>query len=128
MPATSLVEFELEKVSVNAEGALTLTGTTRRSDIADSPTDLAFAIVGRKSKAAREYIAHVNADPERFEVRGTIPMGELGLEIDDLADVFLIVRTLTGESRIRLTWDLPNAHWLPYPTKFGNLSLKRKQS
>lgn len=128
MPATSLVEFELRKVSVNAEGALTLTGTTRRSDFADSPMDLAFAIVGRKSKAAREYIAHVNADPQGFEVRGTILMGEIGLEIDDLADVFLIVRTPTSESRIRLTWDLPNAHWLPYPTKFGNLSLKRKQS
>jgi hypothetical protein len=116
----------LTKTGISAAGELTLRGMARLANV-DLET-AAFVVVGRKTKSETEYPAQWTGKGQQLEVSGRIPLTALDIAGDNLADVYFIGRGSGRETRTRVAWDRGVAHWLPYPTKLGNLSLKRKDS
>ncbi len=116
----------MTKTGINASGELTLRGTAQPAKF-----DLeaaAFLIVGRKTQSETEYPARWAGKGRQLEVSGRIPLKALEIAGDTLADVYFISRGSGQETRTRVAWDRGAARWLPYPTKLGNLSLKRKDA
>ncbi|GLB68563.1 hypothetical protein AHIS1636_30050 [Arthrobacter mangrovi] len=126
MPAASSGGFTLTKTGINSAGDLTLTGFA--SPGGPGLDAAAFVIVGRNSQVESEFPALLDPAGQRLEASACIPLRALDVAGDSLADVYFVSRGPGGESRTRVTWDRSVARWLPYPTKFGNLSLKRKDS
>jgi len=111
--------FRLASVSMRADGTLLVAGTA-----APAPEEgrAGFLLVGRKSGQECRYAAAVATDPAgTTEVSCTVPLAELPFSADDVADLYYVA----GQDRVRLAWQQP-VRWLPYPTKFDNLSFKRK--
>ncbi|NKX56490.1 hypothetical protein [Arthrobacter mobilis] len=118
--------FELSKASVTADGLLTLSGTVRAvSGQADG--GYSFVLAVRGGAAEREYPARTEAGaPGAVRVSCSVPLAELAAAPEDFVDLYFQARDASGSSRTRVTWQPSSLRWLPYPTKFGNLSLKRK--
>jgi len=116
----------LTKTGISAAGELTLRGMARLANV-DLET-AAFVVVGRKTKSETEYPAQWTGNGQQLEVSGRIPLTALDIAGDNLADLYFIGRGSGQETRNRVAWVRSAAHWLPYPTKLGNLSLKRKDS
>ena len=114
----------MTKTGISAAGELTLRGMARLANV-DLET-AAFVVVGRKTKSETEYPAQWTGKGPQLEVSGRIPLKALDIAGDNLADVYFVGRGSRRETRTRVAWDRGVAHWLPYPTKLGNLSLKRK--
>ena len=124
-PAAQSGGFELIRASVNSAGKLVLTGTAALPG-ADSRATAGFVVVGRKSNMEKRFPAVLSGDGQLTEVTAHLPLDGLDLGGDALADVFFVSEARGKEARTRVAWHSGTARWLPYPTKFGNLSLKRK--
>jgi hypothetical protein len=122
---TPEIKFALTKSSVRADGVLSLTGTLSIVDGGGVASGSAvLALNGRKSGQVVEYPL------ERFRdgsIVCSIPLADLTMDQDELVDAFFVMRSGSSEYRQRISWH-PEASWIPYPTKFGNLSFKRKAS
>ncbi|MFD1213874.1 hypothetical protein ACFQ36_17700 [Arthrobacter sp. GCM10027362] len=118
--------FEFEAVSVTGDGMLLLAGSLGPAPGA-GPVGAAFAVVERRSLAEREFPASLDGGPAGgTAVRCTIPLAALAAPEDELLDLFFLLRGPSGTVRTRVAWQPEGLNWLPYPTKFGNLSFKRK--
>jgi hypothetical protein len=111
--------FKLGSVSLRADGTLRVSGTAAP---APEERQAGFLLVGRKSGQECRFPAAVAADPAgTAEISCVLPLADLPYPAEDLVDLYF----LAGQDRVRLAWQKP-VQWLPYPTKFGNLSFKRK--
>lgn len=126
--STTPQAFELSKASVAADGLLTLSGTaTSGQDQAGSA--YAFVLAVRGGTAEREYpAASTDAAGGKVQVTCSIPLAELDAAPGEFVDLYFQERSPSGSARTRVTLQSKSLRWLPYPTKFGNLSLKRKAS
>jgi hypothetical protein len=81
-----------------------------------------FLLVGRQSGEERRYPVSAGAGPGgTAEVTGVVALAELPFTQDEPVDVYFV----SGPDRVRVVFSKQPSHWLPYPTKFGNLSFKR---
>lgn len=114
--------FEYVSVTVDHSGVLTLTGRVTGT----TGEDCAFLLASRTGTDSKEFTA------TRFEegsvVRCSIALNELDFDSDSLLDFYFVCRGPLGEIKNRVRWPEEFRRWLPYPTKFGNLSIKRKAS
>jgi hypothetical protein len=123
---TQHAAFEPGKASVAADGLLKLSGTVR-SVPGQSGGAYSFIFAFRGSNAEREYPAWTSEGPDgATKVSCAVPLADLGTAPDDFVDLYFQSRHASGAARTRLTWQSQSLRWLPYPTKFGNISLKRK--
>jgi hypothetical protein len=117
-------KFELESARVTAEGLLLLAGTFYCAQAEEQAwTGAGFVLVERGSKAERKFAAETPGG-QGGRVECHIPLAALDSVESELLDVYFVASVPSGEVRIRIGWQLP-LRWLPYPTKFGNLSFKR---
>ena len=116
----------MTKTGINATGELTVTGFA--SPGGPGVDSAAFVVVGRNSQAGTEFPARLDGTGADLTASACIPLQALDAEGDILADIYFVSRGPGGESRTRVAWDRSVVRWLPYPTKLGNLSLKRKAS
>lgn len=126
MPVTASGRFELARVGVNSAGELTVAGLAWPGEPRGAAA--VFIVVGRKTGAEREYPAVLSGEGQPLEAVARIPLADLELPGEGLGDVYFADRSGGRETRTRVTWEPGTAGWLPYPTKLGNLSLKRKDS
>ncbi|MFT4469765.1 hypothetical protein ACMX2H_07630 [Arthrobacter sulfonylureivorans] len=125
MLQTPSAAFEPSKASVSADGLLTLSGTVSSSR--EQPGDYSFILAVRGTKAEREYEAQTSQETGGTEqVSCRIPLADLGAAPGEFVDLYFQSRHGSGAVRTRVSWQLQSLRWLPYPTKFGNLSFKRK--
>ncbi|MCG2622260.1 hypothetical protein LVY72_10045 [Arthrobacter sp. I2-34] len=111
--------FKLSRVSLRADGSLDVSGTA--AAVPDS-RPAGFLLVGRQSGQERRYPAAVVTGPAGpVEISCVIPLADLPYPAEDLVDLYFV----SGPDRLRVGWQQV-LQWLPYPTKFGNLSFKRK--
>jgi hypothetical protein len=105
---------------------LLLSGTLSGTPESAEQTRHAFVLVSRQTKSERVFDATGIQRGRDTLIEGNIPLAALDLPQDELVDVFYQGVTSSGTVRTRLAWAPNAAQWLPYSTKFGNLSLKRK--
>jgi hypothetical protein len=123
---TPSAAFEPSKASVSADGLLTLSGTVspRREQAGG---DYSFIIAVRGAQVEREYPARTSEGADGTEqVSCTIPLADLDKSSGEFVDLYFQSRHGSGAVRTRVSWKLQSLRWLPYPTKFGNISFKRK--
>jgi hypothetical protein len=120
-------DFSFGEATVTADGLLVLTGSVITREAADATDSYSFILARRGGGPEHEYPARpVSEAGDPRPVRCSIPLFELGFGRDDVVDVYFQASTGTGETRTRVVWQRQSLRWLPYPTKYGNLSLKRK--
>jgi hypothetical protein len=118
--------FEPSKASVSADGLLTLSGTVS-PDREQQRGDYSFILAARGAQAEREYPARTSPGADGTQqVSCTVPLADLDTASGDSVDLYFQSRHGSGAVRTRVNWKLQSLRWLPYPTKFGNLSFKRK--
>ncbi|EMY35238.1 hypothetical protein D477_005101 [Arthrobacter crystallopoietes BAB-32] len=120
-------DFEFAKARITAAGELILTGTVCLPE-GGNAVSASFVVVGRKTQIETIFPAEWSEGRQPLEVTGRIPLQALELEGETLANVYFVSDGSDRENRARVVWDPEAVHWLPYPTKFGNLSLKRMES
>jgi hypothetical protein len=106
---------------------LLLRGTLPGTPEPAEPIRHAFVLVSRQTKTERVFAASGVQRERDTLIEGNIPLAALDLPQDELVDVFYQGVTSSGTVRTRMAWAPNPVQWLPYSTKFGNLSLKRKQ-
>ncbi|NKX49338.1 hypothetical protein HER39_01825 [Arthrobacter deserti] len=120
----------METASVTADGLLVLAGGLGQApEEGPDQAGCAFIVVQRRSKVEMEFPASLAQAPDGgTAVTCTIPLAELQAAADELLDLYFQVRGPSGTARTRVAWQKQGVDWLPYPTKFGNLSFKRRGS
>ena len=126
MLQTPPAAFEPSKASVAADGLLTLSGTVRPIR-EQSNGDYSFILAVRGTQTEREYPARAAEGTDGTEqVSCTVPLADLKTAPGEFVDLYFQSRHDSGAVRTRVSWNLQSLRWLPYPTKFGNISFKRK--
>lgn len=114
--------FEFVSVTVDHSGVLTLTGRVSGT----TGTDCTFLLASRNGTESKEFAASLFE--EESLARCSILLNELDFDSDSLLDFYFVCKGPLGETKTRVRWPEEFRRWLPYPTKFGNVSIKRKVS
>lgn len=124
---SQIEDVALDNVSVFENGLIGLTGRIIWIPPVESDdVQLWLRFVRRGTEHSNDVFCPLNpahGDDSQFSAH--IDLRQYRIHQKDVLDVYAVISNSTDESIVRLSWPQANLPWTAYPTKYGNLSLKR---
>ncbi|MGM0929044.1 MAG: hypothetical protein ACQEXN_04970 [Actinomycetota bacterium] len=122
-------DFTFEKAVLTDQGILTLSGSVSATE--ECHAGYSFVLSERSGGRKEEFMAEVvtgSKQEKSQKAQCCINLHDIGFDEQDVVDIYFVSRTGGQEKKTRVKWRPTARRWLPYPTVYGNLSVKQTTS